>query len=560
MKILGLSCYYHDAAACLVDNGNIIAAAEEERFTRKKHDNAFPYKAIDYCLQEGNCKPEDIDYVYFYEKPFLKFERLIKTSLITGKFDTLFPTLPKYMGERLFVPDILKNMGFKSKVYFLEHHLSHAASSFFCSPFSEAAIVTLDGVGEWATTTIGSGKDKSIEILQEIQYPQSLGLFYAAITAFLGFRVNEDEYKVMGMASYGKPTYMDKMNELIKLNEDGSYELNMEYFQFHTSSESMFTPKLSELLGEPRIPNGPIDKRHEDIAASVQHCLEMALDNILKKAYELTKQENLCLAGGIALNGVANFKCFKKSPFKKIFIQPAAGDSGGALGAAMYGYLTRSSEPRKIIKRHGSLLGPQFSNDRIKESLIKNKADFEEMETNELIKKGAALLAEGKVGGLFQGRMEFGPRALGCRSILADPRKAEMKDILNAKVKFREGFRPFAPAVLEEKTQEYFDIDFEAPYMLLVPEVLESKRDVIAAVTHVDGTARPQTVRREDNPFYYDIINEFGKLTGVYVLVNTSYNLSGEPIVCTPEDAYRTFMNSEIDFLICGNFFVKKRF
>lgn len=562
MNILGISCFYHDAAAALICDGRLVAAAEEERFTRKKHDAGFPSRATRYCLSEAGISASDLDYIGFYEKPMLKFERAMHTFQATfPKASSAFvERTPRLLHEELQIADIIRDeLGTSAEILFLEHHLSHAASAFLVSPFDEAAILTVDGVGEWATTCLGHGSGNSIQLFQEIHYPHSLGLLYSAITAFLGFKVNNDEYKVMGLASYGEPSRVDDFRKLITIHDDGSYTLNMDYFAFHYSTERPYSEKLVELLGEPRAAEGPVEARHQEIAASLQAVLEEALLKIFEHLRERTGSGNICLAGGVALNGVANWRVFKRSGFDEIYIQPASSDSGGALGAAVFISNAVLGAPRNGVME-SALLGPQFSNEDVEAFLQGVGAQYRHLDEEDLIDETARLIHEGAIVGWFQGRMEYGPRALGCRSILANPCDPAMKDLLNARVKFREEFRPFAPAVLEEKASDYFEIDRPAPFMLLVPQVKDGKAGEIPSVTHVDQSARVQTVSERINPRFHRLIGAFERLSGVPVVINTSFNVRGEPIVCTPREAYNCFSHTDIDYLVMNDFLVEKDF
>ncbi|MBI3599216.1 MAG: carbamoyltransferase [Nitrospinae bacterium] len=568
MYILGISCYYHDSAACLLKDGEIIAAAQEERFTRKKHDFHFPHNAIKYCLSEARVGINDINFVGFYDKPFVKFERILETylSVAPAGIRSFIQAMPLWIHQKLWIPQLIqKELCYTGEIIFTEHHESHAASAFFPSPFEDAAILTADGVGEWTTTSMGVGKGNKITITDEIKFPHSLGLLYSAFTYYCGFKVNSGEYKLMGAAPFGEPKYVDLiMNELIDLKEDGSFKLNMKYFGY-LDDLKMTNGRFDKLFGMlPRKSETKMDQKYLDIARSAQVVTEEVMLRMTRRLYKETGLKNICLAGGVALNCVANGRIIRETPFENIFIQPAAGDAGGALGVAQfirYQYLgnERKTDGKKDSMK-ASYLGPSFSNDYIKKFLENYKIPFELFENDKLASKTAQLIAEKNVIGWFQGRMEFGPRALGNRSILGDARFPEMKDTVNMKIKFREAFRPFAPSVLKEKTSEYFDIreDLESPYMLLVAPVREDKR-VIPAVTHLDYSARIQTVMREDNPLYYDLINEYYKLTGVPVIINTSFNVRGEPIVCTPEEAYRCFMRTNMDFLVMGNFLLDKK-
>lgn len=560
-NILGISAFYHDSAACLIQDGKIIAAASEERFTRKKHDASFPKKAIQYCLKEGGIDYKDLTHVGFYEKPFIKFERILSTSLATfpKSFPSYIKAIPVWLKEKLWIPQIIrKELQFKKSLYFIEHHRSHAASSFFTSPFKEAALLTIDGVGEWSTATYGKGNNNTIELFKEIRFPHSLGLLYSAFTYYLGFKVNSAEYKVMGLAPYGVPRYLDLIKrELIEVNEDGGIKLNMKYFAYDYGLK-MISPSFCQLFGHPvRKPETPLEQFHKDLAASIQKITEEVVLKMVHHVYQETKSENLCLAGGVALNCVANGKILKNGPFKNIYIQPAAGDAGGAVGIAYFIYHSVLKAPRDNGWEH-SYWGPSFSKDNIRKMLDENKIKYQVFERKELLQKVAKLIDEQQVLGWFQGRMEFGPRALGNRSILADARNPKNKDIVNLKIKFRESFRPFAPSILEDKVSEYFDLQLPSPFMLLVAQVKEDKR-IIPSVTHVDGSARIQTVSRSQNELFYDLIHEFYQLTGCPIIINTSFNVRGEPIVCTPEDAYRCFMRTNMDYLVMDTFLLDKR-
>ncbi|EQB63100.1 MAG: hypothetical protein RBG1_1C00001G0679 [candidate division Zixibacteria bacterium RBG-1] len=556
MNILGISAFYHDSAACLIQDGKIVACAQEERFSRKKHDFSFPKNAIEFCLQKGKISVKDLNYVGFYEKPFIKFERILYTYLATfpRSLPSFLKAIPLWLKEKIWIPQtIKKELNYEGEILMIEHHFSHAASTFLVSPFQGAAILTIDGVGEWASATYGVGKDNQIEIFKELKFPHSLGLLYNAFTDYLGFRVNSDEYKVMGLAPYGEPVYYDLiMKELVSLKDDGSFQVNMKYFAYDYGLK-MTNANFEKLFGLPsRNSSEPIQKKHQDLAASIQKVTE---ETMLKMANFLnteTNLKNLCLAGGVALNCVANGRILRETEFENIFIQPAAGDAGGAVGVAAYIYNILLNNRRNFVWED-AYLGPDYSDSEIKQFLQQNQINFREYSQAELIKYTAKLLAENRVIGWFQGRMEFGPRALGNRSILADPRKPENKDRVNKKIKFREEFRPFAPAILEEKVSEYFEIDCPSPYMLLVAQVKPEKKDKIPAVVHVDGSARIQTVNRKQNALFYDLLKEFEKLTTCPVLLNTSFNLKGEPIVCTPQDAYLTFIRSGLDYLIMGN-------
>jgi len=560
MYILGISCYFHDSAACLLKDGNIIAAAEEERFTRIKHDNRFPINAIDYCLKEAKITPERLSYVVFYEKSFQKFERILQTCVETfpHSFKIFRDALPQWIAEKLRMPGVIKKkLDYKGEVLFVPHHKSHAASAFFASPFEEAAIVTIDAVGEWVSTAIHYGKGNEIKTLKVINFPHSLGLFYSTITSYLGFKVLSDEYKVMGLAGWGRPTYYNKFKKLIDFKEDGSFKLNMKYFSY-THSERMFSDELEKEFGKPREYEGKIEKRHMDIAASLQKITEDIILRIVRHAYELTKSENLCVAGGVALNSVANGKILMSRIFKNVFIQPAATDAGGALGAALYAYNNILGKKRNYVMKD-AFLGPKFSDKEIKEFLESKNVKFEKLSEKEIIKAAAEAIAGNKVLGWFQDRMELGPRALGHRSILANPSNPKMKAILNEKVKHREWFRPFAPSVLLENVRDYFDFDIDMPFMIITLPVKEERRKRIISATHIDGTARPQTTIQKREGIYHRLIREFDSLTGVPALINTSFNLRGEPIVCSPQDAFSDFMKTKMDYLILGNYIINKK-
>jgi len=564
---LGISCYYHDSAAAILENGHVIAAVEEERFTRKKFDDDFPTQAIEWCLKEANISPSDIHSVAFYDKPVLKFERLLDNYIAVAPrgLYSFLDTIPKWLHKRLWIKNDIKNTlkGFNGEIIFPEHHLSHAAHTFYTSEFDEASILTIDGVGEWSSTSFGYGKNNSINLTNDIRWPHSLGLFYSAFTYFLGFRVNEGEYKLMGLASYGKPKYYDKiLDNLIDVKNDGSIHLNMKYFAF-TYDKVMTNDNFSKLFGiEPRKKDEKTEQIHYDIGASAQKVLEDILIKMTNHVYEKFKIKNLCLGGGVALNGVANYRILKETPFDNVHIPPSPGDAGSAVGCAQYLYYIHHKNPRIIEKNKSKVIheniytGPSYSNEQIKEFLDSKNISYQELDQAELFQSTAQLIADGNIVGWYQGKMEWGPRALGSRSILADPRKSEMKDILNEKIKHRESFRPFAPSILEEYVSEYFDIDRISPYMLFVVPV--KKPEHIPAVTHVDGTGRLQTVNRDANPSYYQLISEFQKITGVPVIINTSMNVMGEPIVNTPEQAYQMIVKTDMDYLVMGNYLVKK--
>ena len=591
-SVLGISAFYHDSAAAIIVDGKIIAAAQEERFTRKKHDASYPKNAINYALKESGLKLNEVDHVVFYEKPFLKFERLLETYIgfSPSGFKSFSMSMPLWLSEKLFQKKMLfdalkeqdNNFNDIKKINFSEHHLSHAASAFFSSPYEEAIILTLDGVGEWATTTVSLGKNNKINILKEIHFPHSLGLLYSAFTYFLGFKVNSGEYKVMGLAPYGEPRFKDIILEkLIDVKEDGSFRLNMDYFNYATGL-TMTNNKFAKLFNmKRREPENELSQIHMDIAASIQAVTEEIVLKITRFLFKEFKLPNLCMAGGVALNCVANGKILKEGLFKNIWIQPASGDAGGALGAAQAFYYQELDNKRKILKTDlmsGSYLGPQFTDDQVENELKSCGANYKKLTSDQIIKDTAKALSEEKAVGWFQGRMEFGPRSLGNRSIIADSRSEKMQKNLNLKVKYRESFRPFAPAVLFEKVSEWFEINSESPYMLLVANVKKSKqiemtneqknlfgidklnvkRSSIPSVTHVDYSARIQTVHKETNPIFYKLIEEFEMITKYPVLVNTSFNVRGEPIVCTATDAFNCFMGTDLDLLVCNNFILYK--
>lgn len=562
MNILGIACYYHDAAAALVVDGRVVASAEEERFSRIKHDNAFPVQAIRFCLERAGLTAADLDGVAFYEKPLTKLHRMVHTARRYPPSDVgdFTARLVRARHEGLEIESRLRReLAYAGPCWFVEHHASHGASAFFCSPFERAAIVTIDGVGEFATTTIGQGRGHACEILSEIHYPHSLGLFYGAITAFLGFEVNSDEYKVMGLASYGRPVFLDEMSRLLRVHGDGSFDLDLDYFSFHVGSESMYSERLCSLLGAPLAPGASPGQREMDIAASAQGKLEEAVTAILGRAHALTGEPNLCLAGGVALNGVANWRALTASPFKDLFIQPAAGDSGGAIGAALYAYHQQPAARDHRGAAFSPYLGPEFDEAELRSALSAFNLSARRLDERGLLREVAERIARDEIIGWFQGRMEVGPRALGARSILGNPANPDMKQHINACVKFREPFRPFAPAVLDERADEFFALDGrKAPYMLLVPEARPGAVARIPAVVHVDNTARVQTVSREANPRLHGLLSELDALTGLPVVLNTSFNVKGEPIVCTPADALRCFLNTDIDALAMGDFLVEK--
>ena len=590
MYILGISAYYHDSAACLVRDGEVLAAAQEERFTRRKHDHRYPAAAVEFCLRHAGITPKELDYVAFYDKPLLKFERLLETYIDYAPrgLRSFLLAMPLWLREKLWIREqVSKEAGFGGKVLFTEHHESHAASAFFPSPFESAAVLTMDGVGEWATSSYGYGKGKELHLLKELHFPHSLGLLYSAFTYYTGFKVNSGEYKVMGLAPYGEPRYVKLiLDELIDLREDGSLRLDMKYFNF-AAGLTMTNAAFERLFGgPPRRPESEVTQREMDLARSVQEVTEEAMLRMARHVHKETGERNLCLAGGVALNCVGNGRILREGPFERVWVQPAAGDAGGALGAALsvwYQYLGNERELERVCRggadgMRGAYLGPEFSSDEIEESLVTLGARYRQVPRGELADAVARLIAEEKVVGWFQGRMEFGPRSLGARSILGDPRSPRMQSQMNLKIKFRESFRPFAPSVLRERVADYFELETDSPYMLLVAPVrpglrraltqeeealfgiekLNVPRSTIPAVTHVDYSARVQTVRREENPAYYELLAAFERLTGCAVLVNTSFNVRGEPIVCTPAQAFACFMRTEMDCLVLGDFLLLK--
>jgi carbamoyltransferase len=587
VKILGISAWYHDAAACLVADGEIVAAAQEERFTRKKHDPEFPKNAIQSCLSTGGIRADQLDAVGFYDKPFLKFERLLETYLACAPrgFRSFHAAMPVWLTEKLFLPDrIKKELGVEVPVYFAEHHVSHAASAFYPSPFEEAAILTVDGVGEWATTTWGVGRGNSMDLLGEIRFPHSLGLLYSAFTYYTGFKVNSGEYKLMGLAPYGEPKYADVIREhLIDIKPDGSFRLNMDYFEY-AHGLRMTSEKFHRLFGgPPKAPEAWVTQKEMDLARSIQVVLEEAMMNMARYIHRETGAKNLVMAGGVALNCVANGEILREGPFENLWIQPAAGDAGGALGVALelshrkFG-VPRHVDPERRDAQRGSYLGPEYARGEIETFLRSVGAKYEAIADADLPTRAAQVLENGKVVGWFQGRMEFGPRALGSRSILGDARDPKMQSRMNLKIKYRESFRPFAPSVLAERAGEVFEEGVESPYMLLVTHVraehrkamtngdegktgidlLKVPRSNVPAITHVDYSARVQTVHRDTNPLYWETIEEFRKRTGCPLVINTSFNVRGEPIVCTPEDAWNCFLGTEMDVLLVGNFLLRK--
>ena len=593
MRILGLSAFYHDSAAALIENGRIVAAAQEERFSRKKHDARFPRQALEYCLASAGIVLREVDFVVFYDKPFLKFERLLETYLAFAPrgFQSFRAAIPLWLKEKLFQKKLLQDelarhapeYDWEKRLLFSEHHQSHAASAFFASPFQEAVVLTMDGVGEWATTSVGVGRGNHLEMQREIHFPHSIGLLYSAFTYYVGFKVNSGEYKVMGLAPYGEPRYAKTiLDHLIDLKADGSFRLDMSYFNYCTGL-TMTNGRFDALFGgPPRRPEDSLTQRHMDLAASVQAVTEEIVLRMTRALASETGAENLCLAGGVALNCVANGKIARDGKFKRIWVQPAAGDAGGALGAAFAAYHLYKGQPRQISgaldAMQGSYLGPAWSNDEIATRLQAAGARFTMLDDQALIERAADDLASEKALGWFQGRMEFGPRALGARSIIADPRSPQMQKTLNLRVKYRESFRPFAPAILAEAVSDWFEFAGESPYMLMVAPVVERRRRAmtaaeqalfgidklnvprseIPAVTHVDYSARIQTVHRETNPRFHALLSEFRDKTGCPILVNTSFNVRGEPIVCTPEDAFRCFMGSDIEALVVGNAYLVK--
>ena len=565
MNILGISCYYHDAGAALVRDGELVAAAEEERFNRQKHYSGFPEQAVRYCLREAGITIDQVDYIGFYEKPLVKFNRILETILGYWPFSygAWLKAMPLWLAHRLHIGrEIQTKLGTDKEILYCQHHLSHAASAFLVSPFEEAVIITADGVGEWTTTAWGVGRGNRIEIKKELRFPHSVGLLFSAITAYLGFRVNDAEWKVMGLAPYGKPTYVDRFREVVDIKDDGSIRLNLKYFAHGYSTTRTFNARWEKLFGRPQRPReSELTDFHRDIAHSGQKIVEEIMVKMAAHLHRQTGLKNVCLAGGVGLNCVANWRILQESGFKSIFIQPAAGDSGGALGTAFYIYNSVLDNRRTFRMEHGCW-GPSFTDTEIEAALKQAGATYAIVDDeDELLEQTARMIAEGKVVGWFQGRLEFGPRALGSRSLLADPRDPKMKDVINAKVKFREAFRPFAPSVLKEHAHEYFEVPpgMDLPYMLLVPKVRRDKRSVIPAVTHEDGTGRVQTVTEEQNGRYYRLIRVFERLTGVPVVINTSFNIRGEPIVCTPHDAYNTFVNTGIDALVMGNCVVTQK-
>jgi carbamoyltransferase len=595
MYILGIACYYHDASAALIEDGRIVAAAMEERFSRKKHDSSYPERAIEFCLRQAGITANDLDYVVFYEKPLVKFERILMTTLNQFPHSTAvwMEAMINWLRDKLWIKNVIQEKLKISydKILFCDHHMSHAASAFFCSPFKEAAVLTVDGVGEWTTTTLGIGRSQwegdsegrnEIELFTEQRFPHSLGLLYSTFTAWLGFRVNNGEYKVMGMSPYGQPRYMDKMEKVFRLNkDDGSFMLNLDYFDFHRSAERSYNRKFVELFGEPRPPEADfftmltnpersaekeamsLNQHYADVSASIQLATEEALISILNHLHKRTGQTKLVMAGGVALNTKANWRLLNETPFEEIYIQPASGDDGGSLGAALWAYHVVLGKPRNWVMPH-AYWGEGYTDAQCREFLDSKNIPYESFEDREdkMLDMLANSLTNRKVIGWFQGRFEWGPRALGNRSIIADPRSEEMKEVVNTKIKYREPFRPFAPVILRDRASEYFEYPdvqtHEAPrYMLMVAPIKEEKQAELTAVCHM-GTGRLQTIERETNPRYYGLVERFGQVTGVPVLLNTSFNLRGEPMVSSPRDAYNTFINSSLDMLVMNNIVVKK--
>jgi carbamoyltransferase len=591
MYILGISAFYHDSAACLVRDGEIVAAAQEERFTRKKHDHDFPINAAKSCLRYAGIEIKDLDYVGFYDKPLTKFERLLETYVGYAPvgIKSFLQAMPLWLKDKLWIPSLVRDaLQYDGKVLFAEHHESHAASAFYPSPFEEAAILTMDGVGEWATSSYGVGRGNELDLQAELRFPHSLGLLYSAFTYYTGFKVNSGEYKVMGLAPYGEPKYVKTiLNDLIDLKEDGSLALNLDYFNF-CQGLTMTNARFDALFGgPPRDAESRLEQRHMDLARSIQEVTEEAMLRMARHVHKSTGQKNLCMAGGVALNCVGNGRLLREGPFDQIWIQPAAGDAGGAVGVALsiwHRYLgnsrpTPNGQSGYPDGMKAALLGPRFSEDEIQEFLETKNIPYKRLAREELAPAVARILADENVVGWFQNRMEFGPRALGARSIIGDARSPKMQSVMNLKIKYRESFRPFAPSILRERVGDFFELDADSPYMLLVAPVTADKRremtaeeerlfgieklnvprSCIPAVTHVDYSARIQTVRREENPAYYDLIKAFNDITGYPVIVNTSFNVRGEPIVCTPDDAYRCFMRTEMDYLVLENFLLDKR-
>ncbi|OGX15638.1 MAG: hypothetical protein A2166_02590 [Omnitrophica WOR_2 bacterium RBG_13_41_10] len=587
MNILGISCFYHDSAVSLVQNGEIIAAVQEERFTRKKHDFSFPINAINWCLKEGNISSPELDFVVFYDKPLIKFERILETylSYAPSGIRQFIQAMPLWLKQKLWIRELIsKELSYKGRILFTEHHESHAASAFFPSPFHEAAILTMDGVGEWDTASLGVGKHNDFQILETLRFPHSLGLLYSAFTYYTGFKVNSGEYKLMGLAPYGKPKYTNLiLKELVDLKDDGSFKLNMRYFGYGNGLK-MVNRRFEKLFGGPaRKPETKITQRYMDIAASIQLVTEEIMLRMSRYVHKITGQDNLCLAGGVALNCVGNGRILREGPFKEIWIQPASGDAGGALGAALlvwHKYLkNKRITDNKNDKQRGSFLGPSYNDDAIENYLLKEGMPYKKLSYLEIPDIVSDLIIQDRVIGWFQGQLEFGPRALGARSIIGDARNPQMQSRMNLKIKYRESFRPFAPTVLRECVCDWFDLEADSPYMLLVAPVKSDKRvegdnaaanlsgfdklkvmrSQIPAVTHVDYSARIQTIRRQDHALYYDMINSFYKKTNCPVIINTSFNVRGEPLVCSPQDAFRCFMRTDMDYLIMGCFLLNKK-
>jgi carbamoyltransferase len=587
MYILGISAFYHDSAACLIKDGEILSAAQEERFTRKKHDHNFPIKAIEFCLKDAGIVVEQIDLVAFYDKPFLKFERLLETYLAYAPvgIKSFIKAMPLWIKEKLWMKEMIKDkLGYTGKIIFPEHHESHAASAFYPSPYNKAAILTMDGVGEWTTTSYGIGDGNDVKLIADIKFPHSLGLLYSAITYYTGFKVNSGEYKVMGLAPYGEPKYKQLIyDHLIDVKEDGSFRMNMEYFNY-CQGLTMTNEKFNKLFGgPPREPETKLTQKEMNLAKSLQEVTEEIVLKLGNHVYKETGLKNLCLAGGVALNCVANGRLLREGPFENIWIQPAAGDAGGALGAALIGWYKYHNKPRtaneKTDSQKGSYLGPKFSDKEIHQFIKSNNLSANKYDDDELIEEAANLIGSEKVIGWFDGKMEFGPRALGSRTIIGDARSPKMQATMNIKIKFREGFRPFAPSVLYEKVDKYFETEKESPYMLLVADVKKERRILmtheehkkwgieklnvvrsdIPAITHVDYSARLQTVHKETNPRYHKLISKFEEKTGYAVVINTSFNVRGEPIVCTPKEAYKCFMRTDMDYLVLGNYILSKK-
>jgi carbamoyltransferase len=554
VNVLGISCHYHDSAACLVRDGRVVAAVQEERFSRRKNDAEFPIRAINACLQQEGLTALDLDHVGFYEKPYFKLVRTILGHVRAWplSYRNFHHGMVEWLSKRLTIPlDVASELAFKGPVLFVKHHLAHAASAFLCSPFTEAAILTADGLGEWATTSYGVGRGTDVEVMRELHYPDSLGLVYSAVTTYLGFHANSDEGRVMALAGYGEPIYLDRFREIVPAKDDGSYAVNERWFQF-VRGRRMYGRRFVRAFGPPREPGGEIEQRHRDIAASLQRHLEESLLRIANHVHKETGMTKLCAAGGVFLNCQTNTRILEETPFEEIFIQPAAGDAGGALGVAMALSCGHLGQPRAPMTN--AYLGPEYTATQIRTCLMNHGLAFEEMEGPDLAREVARLVADDKIVGFFQGRSEFGPRALGARSILANPLNPDMKDILNARVKHREDFRPYGVGILRDEVSRYFEFDAESPYMLLVARSRPEVRDRIPSALHIDGTSRLQTLTREENGLYHDVVEEFGRITGVPMVINTSFNDYGEPIVCSPHDACSCFLNTDIDALAIGPF------